>query len=94
MPGPGLPYNSSVVSENGQTALKFVKEEFPEGSYFFIFELTKMNLMALPTNDKGKRKKGNKSAKPNPQGSKFIPKQGKSGGFTVRPHKAGGTRGS
>jgi hypothetical protein len=47
-------------------------------------------------NNQKKGKKGNKNQKNNQQGSKFIPKSGtgKSSGFTVRPHKAGGTRGS
>jgi hypothetical protein len=47
-------------------------------------------------NDPKKGKKGNKNQKPNPSGSKFIPKggPGKSTGFSQRPHKAGGTRGS
>jgi len=46
-------------------------------------------------NNQKKGKKGNKNQKSNP-GSKFIPKPGagKTSGFTVRPHKAGGTRGS
>ncbi len=43
-----------------------------------------------------KGKKGNKTQNNNLQGSKFIPKgnAGKSSGFSQRPHKAGGTRGS
>jgi len=47
-------------------------------------------------NNPKKGKKGNKNQKNNQPGSKFIPKSGtgKSSGFTVRPHKAGGTRGS
>jgi hypothetical protein len=50
----------------------------------------------LNQNNKKKGKKGNKNQKPDSQGSKFIPKPGpgKSGGFSQRPHKAGGTRGS
>ena len=48
----------------------------------------------LNNNNKDKGKKGNKNQKNNNQGSKFFPKQGKAGGFSQRPHKAGGTRGS
>jgi hypothetical protein len=53
-----------------------------------------MSLMNQNNDKKGK--KGKKNQKNNPQGSKFIPKPGagKTTGFTVRPHKAGGTRGS
>jgi hypothetical protein len=41
------------------------------------------------------KKKGNKSNPGNKnQGSKFIAKPGKAGGFSQKPHKAGGTRGS
>jgi hypothetical protein len=49
----------------------------------------------LNQNNQKKGKKGNKNQNPNAQGSKFIPKAnaGKSG-FSQRPHKAGGTRGS
>ncbi len=48
----------------------------------------------LNNNNQKKGKKGNKNQKNNSQGSKFIPKPGKSIAFTQRPHKAGGTRGS
>jgi hypothetical protein len=45
--------------------------------------------------NKKDKKKGNKSAATSQsQGSKFIAKSGKASGFTVKPHKAGGTRGS
>jgi hypothetical protein len=50
--------------------------------------------MSLLNNNQKKGKKGNKNQKGNPQGSKYIPKPGKSMGFSQRPHKAGGTRGS
>lgn len=51
--------------------------------------------MSLLNNNQKKGKKGNKNQNANSQGgSKFIPKPGKSMGFTQRPHKAGGTRGS
>ena len=51
--------------------------------------------MSLMNNNKQKGKKGNKNQKNNNPGSKFIPKAGsKPGGFSQRPHKAGGTRGS
>jgi len=47
-----------------------------------------------PRNSKDK-KKGNKNASSgNNQGSKFIAKPGKAQGFSQKPHKAGGTRGS
>lgn len=50
--------------------------------------------MGLPVNDKNKGKKG-KKATGNAQGSKFISKPTSSkGAGNVRPHKAGGTRGS
>jgi len=50
----------------------------------------------LNQNNSKKGKKGNKNQKNDSQGSKFIPKatQTKSGASNVRPHKAGGTRGS
>lgn len=50
----------------------------------------------LNNNNQKKGKKGNKNLKNSPPGSKFIPKPGpgKSSGFSQRPHKAGGTRGS
>jgi hypothetical protein len=60
---------------------------------FFI----KTSTMSLQNqNNPKKGKKGNKNQKNSLQGSKFIPKPGpgKSGGFSQRPHKAGGTRGS
>ncbi|MBS1759909.1 MAG: hypothetical protein JST23_07265 [Bacteroidetes bacterium] len=51
--------------------------------------------MSLLNQQKGSNKKkgakGNQSA--STQGSKFIAK-GKSSGFSVKPHKAGGSRGS
>jgi hypothetical protein len=52
--------------------------------------------MSLLNNNQKKGKKGNKNQKTNPQGSKFIlkPGTGKTGNFSQRPHKAGGTRGS
>jgi len=47
-----------------------------------------------PRNNKDK-KKGNKSSPGSKnQGSKFIAKPAKSGSFSQKPHKAGGTRGS
>ena len=42
--------------------------------------------------DKKKGNKNNPAAKG--QGSKFITKPGKAAGFSIKPHKAGGTRGS
>jgi hypothetical protein len=42
--------------------------------------------------DKKKSNKNNPAGKS--QGSKFIAKSGKASGFSVKPHKAGGTRGS
>lgn len=53
-----------------------------------------MSLMNQNNSKKGK--KDNKNQKPNAPGSKFIPKSGaaKASGFSQRPHKAGGTRGS
>ena len=49
----------------------------------------------LNQNNKKGKKKDNKSTSPgNSQGSKFIAKPGKAGGFSQKPHKAGGTRGS
>ncbi len=52
--------------------------------------------MSLFNQQKGNnKKKGNKNnAAGQSQGSKFIAKPGKAAGFTVKPHKAGGTRGS
>jgi len=69
--------------------LKDQKELFLCRKKFLIMSL-------LNQNNKKKGKKGNKNQKPDSQGSKFIPKPGpgKSGGFSQRPHKAGGTRGS
>jgi hypothetical protein len=43
-------------------------------------------------NNKKKGGKGNQSS--SAQGSKFIAKGGKATGFTIKPHKAGGSRGS
>lgn len=53
-----------------------------------------MSLMNQNNSKKGK--KDSKNQKPGSQGSKFIPKSGaaKTTGFSQRPHKAGGTRGS
>ncbi len=48
----------------------------------------------LNNNNKQKGKKGNKNQKNSTQGAKFFPKQRKPSGFSQRPHKAGGTRGS
>ena len=49
----------------------------------------------LNPRDNKDKKKGNKNIPANKnQGSKFIAKPGKSGGFSQKPHKAGGTRGS
>jgi hypothetical protein len=50
----------------------------------------------LNQNSSKKGKKGNKNQKPSAGGSKFIPKGNapKTSGFSQRPHKAGGTRGS
>ena len=49
--------------------------------------------MGLPVNDKNKGKKGKKT-QGNTQGSKFITKANTKSTAAVRPHKAGGTRGS
>ncbi|HMW65669.1 MAG TPA: hypothetical protein PK695_02985 [Chitinophagaceae bacterium] len=51
--------------------------------------------MSLLNQQKGNnKKKGNKNNQANTaQGSKFIAK-GKSTGFSIKPHKAGGSRGS
>ncbi|HQW43781.1 MAG: hypothetical protein IPP02_13055 [Chitinophagaceae bacterium] len=43
---------------------------------------------------KGKKKDDKKNSPGGSQGSKFIAKSGKASGFSVKPHKAGGTRGS
>ncbi len=48
----------------------------------------------LNNNNKQKGKKGNKNQKGQDQGSKFIFKSGKTAGFSQKPHKAGGQRGS
>lgn len=48
----------------------------------------------LSNSNKQKGKKGNKNQKAPDQGSKFILKSGKGPGFTQKPHKAGGMRGS
>ena len=50
--------------------------------------------MSLLNQNNKKGKKGNKNQNANSQGSKFIPKPGKAVGHSIRPHKAGGTRGS
>ena len=41
-----------------------------------------------------KKKDDKKNSPGGSQGSKFIAKSGKASGFSVKPHKAGGTRGS
>ena len=53
-------------------------------------------LMSLMNQQNNKdKKKGNKNNPANKsQGSKFIAKSGKASGFSVKPHKAGGRRGS
>ncbi|HKB44247.1 MAG TPA: hypothetical protein VKC90_07650 [Chitinophagaceae bacterium] len=49
----------------------------------------------LNPRDNKDKKKGNKNIPAGKnQGSKFIAKPGKAGGFSQKPHKAGGTRGS
>jgi hypothetical protein len=60
---------------------------------FFTFVVINSETMGLPVNDKNKGKKG-KKAQGNAQGSKFISKGNTKGAANVRPHKAGGTRGS
>lgn len=45
-------------------------------------------------NKKGQKKADKKDNLGGSQGSKFIAKTGKASGFSVKPHKAGGTRGS
>jgi len=45
-------------------------------------------------NKKGKKKDDKKNTPAGGQGSKFIAKSGKASGFSQKPHKAGGTRGS
>jgi hypothetical protein len=63
-------------------------------SILYICQL-KLYLMSLLNQQKGNnKKKGNKANQAaSVQGSKFIAK-GKSAGFTIKPHKAGGSRGS
>lgn len=51
-----------------------------------------MSLLNQSNKDKKKGTKNNQGAKS--QGSKFIVKTGKAAGFSIKPHKAGGTRGS
>jgi hypothetical protein len=51
-----------------------------------------MSLMNQGNKDKKKGNKNNPGSKA--PGSKFIAKPGKAAGFSVKPHKAGGTRGS
>ena len=51
-----------------------------------------MSLMNQQGKDKKKGNKNNAGGKA--QGSKFITKPGKATGFSIKPHKAGGTRGS
>ncbi len=48
----------------------------------------------LNNNKKQKGKKDNKNPKAGDQGSKFFNKSNKSAGFSQRPPKAGGMRGS
>ena len=52
--------------------------------------------MSLLNQNNQKGKKGKKNQKNNQQGSKFIFKAApsKGAGFSQKPHKAGGTRGS
>ncbi|WEK34647.1 MAG: hypothetical protein P0Y53_19345 [Candidatus Pseudobacter hemicellulosilyticus] len=51
--------------------------------------------MSLTSNNKQNDKKAKKShLSNNAAGSKFIPKQGKASGFSKKPVKTGGTRGS
>ncbi|HWR32715.1 MAG TPA: hypothetical protein VN451_04290 [Chitinophagaceae bacterium] len=51
--------------------------------------------MSLLNQSNKDKKKGNKNNPGNKtQGSKFITKPGKASGFSIKPHKAGGTRGS
>lgn len=45
-------------------------------------------------NKKGKKKEDKKNSTGGSQGSKFIAKSGKTSNFSVKTHKAGGTRGS
>ncbi len=52
-----------------------------------------MSLMNQGNKDKKKGNKNNSGSKAQ-GGSKFIAKTGKASGFSVKPHKAGGTRGS
>lgn len=51
-----------------------------------------MSLMNQQGKDKKKGNKYNHGSKN--QGSKFITKPGKATGFSIKPHKAGGTIGS
>ncbi|HYM95146.1 MAG TPA: hypothetical protein VET23_13475 [Chitinophagaceae bacterium] len=54
-----------------------------------------MSLLNNNNKQKGnKGNKGNKNQKGNSQSSKFIFKPEKGAGFSQKPHKAGGTRGS
>ncbi|MBA3674922.1 MAG: hypothetical protein H0W75_08190 [Chitinophagaceae bacterium] len=50
--------------------------------------------MSLTSNNNQKGKGGNKNQKNNFQSSKFIGKPVKGGGFSKKPVKTGGTRGS
>ncbi len=50
--------------------------------------------MSLTTNNNQKGKGGNKNQKNNFQASKFISKPAKGAGFSKKPVKTGGTRGS
>ncbi len=50
--------------------------------------------MSLTSNTNQKGKGGNKNQKNNFQSSKFIGKPVKGGGFSKKPVKTGGTRGS
>jgi|BarGraIncu00222A_1022003.scaffolds.fasta_scaffold423328_1 hypothetical protein len=50
--------------------------------------------MSLTSNNNQKGKGGNKNQKNNFQASKFIGKPAKGAGFSKKPIKTGGTRGS
>ena len=50
--------------------------------------------MSLTSNNNQKGKGGNKNQKNNFQASKFIGKPAKGAGFSKKPVKTGGTRGS
>lgn len=50
--------------------------------------------MSLTSNNNQKGKGGNKNQKNNLQNSKFIGRPAKGGGFSKKPIRTGGTRGS